>query len=188
MKLNPKMLMGIFIVAVMVLSIFGFVLNYKLGGSNSFDYNGFEFRQTQDGWIVELDGEEHAFFYHPTEVASLPLTNETINLLTAAKNIVISYNDEVEEPELLGHLQYYMELHISTQKIVTRATTTGENAVIAMTCENATRTSPIIILDITNTTSIEEDGPCLTVQGSSGAALAQQADRLQYVILGVMNE
>jgi hypothetical protein len=66
---NKQLILAGFIVFIMVMSTLGFIY----GENNSRKYNGYSFRQTDQGWIVYIDkiGNYQSFIYLPSEVEDL---------------------------------------------------------------------------------------------------------------------
>lgn len=55
------------------------------------------------------------------------------------------------------------------------------------TCDNATSKTSVILFDIADApTGIKAEGNCITLQGSSEEELMRAADRLLYLLLGIM--
>jgi hypothetical protein len=186
MKVNTKRLMGIFIVSIMVLSVFGIVISYQSNTSNQQEYNGIAFRITDQGWLAEIDGQDRVFQTHPSELQGIAVTPEAISVLQDAPSIILTYND-TSEPELLAQLQFYLEEGLRGTVVTTRGTTTGSGTLPQVTCEQATPVTPVIVLT-TNVTGISYDNGCVTTGGLVPFEMVQHADRLQYIIMGIMNE
>ena len=186
MAKNSKMLMGIFIVGIMILSIFGFVLNYQLSPAKRFKYNGIRFTQTGQGWSAEMDGNEKFFVFHPEEVEHINLTEETKSLLTNPFSVALSYDDS-KEAATLAELQYYAEQNLADRITVIRGVTSNMTALPQITCDSATEKQPVLLFRLGNQTQVVTQDSCVIVEGIDGRSLVQLTDWVQYALLGVIN-
>ena len=187
MKLTIKTVASLVIAALMILSVFGFVLSYRTSDTQQYDYNGVTFTPARNGWKAVIDGREHEFFYHPSELSSATVPVTARALLIDAPAIKITYDDE-EEPLLLGEVQYYMEQHLLDRKRVQRGTVHGTGVLPALTCANADRLAPVLLLALGNDTLTREESSCVTLTAATPQELIRASDTLTYLMLGVLED
>jgi len=84
MKIDKKTLMGLFIIGIMVFSIFGFVLSYS-SGQEKLRYNDFKFTRTQLGVQTKINGEKILLNFYPTEVEDITIDEQAKQLLKNTK-------------------------------------------------------------------------------------------------------
>lgn len=185
MKLNKKSLMGIFIVTIMILSVFGFMLGYQSPTAQN-AYNEISFVQTQSGWAANIAGMNRFFRFHPLDVETVNISDSTAAILQTANTVIVSYNDS-NDAETLALAQFYVEQTIGDVIIVVRGLTTNSTSLPQLTCKDGMPKQPVIMLKIGSSTSLTTDGSCIIVEAESTRELFQILDRIQYILLGVMN-
>jgi|SRR3989344_5810 len=186
MKITQKTVMGAFIVAILVLSLFGFVLSYRTPDTNVLEYNGIRFRQLQQGWQATIADKTRGFVFHPLELEALTIDPSAAALL-AARSIAITYDDNTTNPEMLANAQYYIEQTVGDQRIIVRGIVRTNSTIPSITCDGATARQPVILLTMANTTTVTTENNCIRIAAANSMQLIQYADVINYHILGVFN-
>jgi hypothetical protein len=186
MKVNSKTIPGLFLAGLMIFTVFGVALSYQ-STTNTENYKGFVFEQTQTGWSTEINGKGYGLYTFPGDIDSTRYPAEAVPVLQHAKSIVVTYSDE-REASTLAQLQYYMEQTISQDLYFVRALINESEVLPQLSCTNSTPTNPIIVLAYNNQTSVTHQNGCVTLTGANTQELVRLTDKTIYILLGVMNE
>lgn len=187
---NKKMLVSVFIIAIMVLSVFGFMLSYQTNQTEKIEsYNGYTFARTNKGFMTKIEGKEFYFDYYPADLETINQTGELLQTLADKKALAITYNPNSELAVRMAEIQFDIEQ--KTQKkgdiYVTRALTNSTGyALPEITCQNATQAMPVIRLKQGKTTHIQSENNCITLNAGTETELNALYTKTLYTILGVM--
>jgi len=185
-----KRLISLFIVAVMVMSAAGFMIDYAF--KDKLEYNGFKFTQEQNGFVTSLAGKKIAFNYYPTQLESLNISSGAMEAIKSAKMIGVSYDPSSYLVESMAQLQYYLDtslpelFDIFVQKGLTN--NTGYD-IPELGCENATAATPIIVFAEAGENETEKvlyENNCLTFKANSEQELVMQTERIVYGLAGII--
>ena len=180
---QKKMLMGGAVAFIMIMSTFAIVLNYATEPPSTIQYLDYKFKQTRQGYVTEIDGEEQSFFALPSDVDMIPISETAKSLLTADKYIV-AYDPQSEYAEQMAEAQFMLEQNLKgIERALTNSTGT---AVPQKNCEDGTSQKPVIIFQQANETRIESDGACIQAQYVDDYDLFREEELLRYKILGVI--
>jgi len=189
-RINKKVLMSIFIVAIMVLSVFGFMMSYQTNQRDKLaDYNGFEFSRTQSGLMTEIDGNEMYFNYYPGDLEKLNFPDDAGLILADSKVFYVTYDPNSDFATAIAELQLDMELklielgNVFMSKGFTNAT---GYALPEITCENATAETPVYQIIEGDNSSIQTEESCVILTIANEPDLNAYHTRILYTILGVM--
>ncbi len=184
--MDSKHAMGLFIIAIMVLSVFGIALEYAFGGGqNKVKYNGYTFTQTQEGWSTKYNGKTLIFGMPPDSLESMKLPLDAASL----KAVAITYNPADEFADVLGGAQYSIQQILlqttDIYPIIGLINSTGTSQA-QIDCQTATASTPIIYLMIANTTEITNENNCVKFSATTPSALSDQMERFIYGALGII--
>ncbi|MDP6642273.1 MAG: hypothetical protein QGF74_02765 [Candidatus Nanoarchaeia archaeon] len=187
---NKKILtgsIGLFIIGTMVFSIFGYssTQHSRSGDSNYYDYDGYRFVATNQGWLTHLGENPISFYFGPRELEYFnPEIDFKINNLDYLDKIYVSLHPNEN-------------LHPAAQEF-TRFINFGNNYVIACsedgqgcedipikTCEDATNTIGVIEFNFSNETKIITDNTCVKVEGSQ-QSIIMLTNKIVLTELGIM--
>ena len=145
--INKKVLMSIFIVAIMVLSVFGFMMSYQTNQRDKLaEYNGFEFSRTQSGLMTEIDGKEMYFNYYPGDLAELSFPEDAGLILADSKVFYVTYDPNSDFATAIAEQQLDMELKLIElgDTFMSKGFTNATGyALPEITCANATAETPV---------------------------------------------
>ncbi|MBI4146550.1 hypothetical protein HY489_04395 [Candidatus Woesearchaeota archaeon] len=182
--MQAKTIMGIFIAAIMVFSIFGVTIEY-FAGSDTLKYNGYTFRQVNNQLLTRINGKDYTFASFPADLEYIQLTEETKKLLQK-QVLVVTYDTNHTYAEASAQIQYYLETQLDS-KIIQRALTNNTNTALPQAdCSTATESQPVLQLTYANTSSIKTENNCLTLKAVDPYDLLRQAERITYHVLGIM--
>ncbi|MBI4017254.1 MAG: hypothetical protein HY363_06200 [Candidatus Aenigmarchaeota archaeon] len=190
MKIEAKTGMSLFIVAIMVLSVIGFVL-VDLGGTDTKrTFGEYTFYKTSDGWRAKIAGQQMYFNFVPEQVNSIQLDAQSKQILTTSPILAVTYDSNDVYAQSMGQLQYYMEqlLNQNQKVFITRGLTNNTDfpSLPKLTCANASQSMPVIMFEKQNTTQIISTNWCIHAQAAGGEDFFSLADRILYTILGVL--
>jgi len=183
-KLNQFIIGGV-LIFIMFASVFGIIVN-SFGEEDSelkkINYNGFEFMNQNDFWILELEGFQFIFKNNPEQIE----LNESINI-SSEINSLNSYLGKplyVFSEDNNAKWEIYKNLDPRANRIVQRMQDAcfeeecGEN-LPNKTCEN----NFIIIKESNNSKIIQEDN-CVFIEGKK-ENLIKLTDKYLFKMLGV---
>ena len=179
---KKKAFLGIFIAAIMVLSVFGFVLSYSAG--SSINYNKHKFTIIDNQYTTKIDGQEYRFNYHPLDLESLQVNQEFLGHPT----YTITFDPNTTEPEYVELARYNLAEMLTKKGIAAQQGTTKKAdgyTLPIITCEQDK--GPTIIFENGNTTGFEQEGSCLYAKAETNTDFIRLSERIQYGILGVIN-
>jgi len=184
--MQAKHVMGLFIVLIMVLSVFGIAVQYAFdGGQNTVRYNGYKFFQTQDGWTTNYNGKSLIFGLPPDSLENIELPLDAKSL----KAVAITFNPNDEFADVLGGAQYgIQQVLLQTTNIypsigLTNITGTTQQEI---TCKTATASTPVLYLMIGNETQITNENNCVIMSATTPESLSDEVERFVYGALGII--
>ena len=181
-----------FMAAIMVSSIFGFILsNQSQNQTSNLDFNGFHIEGVKTGYKIALDKDRSITTSdHPLSLENVKVGKEVWDLLSKSKVIGVTYNQSDERAEVFGSAQFRLErdLAVAPKMFVVRGmfNATGTD-LRSLTCKDATPEMPIVLLRISEETKASgSDSNCVTVEGFTGSDVERVADRIILGLAGVM--
>ncbi len=183
---RKEVIMPIFIVVIMVMSVFGFMWG---SGKTKLNYNGAKFYQLDTGsFLLKINNYNAAFSYYPSELELLEMPAGASALFSTPMFYTTSeYNSTFKETieqvkfniaEIMGEtLEIYVENAYTAE-------TEYDTSVI--TCADATPSVPVIYIKRSNITEISLDNNCVTILAANRQEMFMAYERLVYSILGVM--
>lgn len=189
--INKKMFLSLFIVAIMVLSTFGFIFSYQTSSGEKQEYNGHKLTVTEQGVKAKVNDKNIYFTYFPTQLEEINMSASLIDALNNLKMITVVYDPNAEWAGAMADVQYQAEQSIPehTDVYIARGVTnvTGTDYTIPeLTCRNATAGAPILELKEGNQTEIEMKGNCIIATAKSEIDFYRIYERIFYVLIGIM--
>lgn len=189
-RINKKVLMSIFIVAIMVLSVFGFMMSYQTNQQDKLeDYNGFKFSRTQKGIKTNIEGKAFYFNYYPGDLENITIPEEAKLLFSDAKVFFFTYDPESEFASTIAEKQFDMEQKLTKigSRFITKGFTNSTGyALPQITCANATPAMPVYQIEQCNETKIIIEDNCVKLTAANEFELNAYHTKLLYIFLGVM--
>jgi hypothetical protein len=190
-KSSKTLWMSLFICAIMILSVIGFMSNNN-GSNQDLDYNNFSFSITQDNkWILDLkspEKEKITFYNHPSEIEYINVSSEIIPGLRNTKIIYATSDPDDLFKDAIGLAEFGMKDIMNKRGIYFEYSFTKANQFnkTIMTCKNATMYVPVLYFKRGNETKISYNNNCITLESESEYGILRLRDRLLYGFLGVM--
>ncbi len=188
--INKKVLMSIFIVAIMVLSAFGFMMSYQTNQSEKLDeYNGHEFKKTGQGFMTVINDEKIYFNYYPGDLEKINISDDTKAILSDAEAMFITYDPDSDFAEAIAEIEFDMEQKtekIGKPFIAKGLTNATDYALPQITCSNATKVMPVLYVKRGKTAEITASNNCITLTAETESILNAYYTKLLYITFGVM--
>ncbi|MEM3154440.1 MAG: hypothetical protein QW165_02615 [Candidatus Woesearchaeota archaeon] len=185
--METKKIIGLGIIAIMILSTVALVMvDFAVGPSSTFKYNGFKFRQMDGQLTAKIDGQQRVFLFFPGDLEYIRIPEDVKSMLQKPV-LTVTYDPNSTLSPNMAEAQYYLEVQLQDRKIIERAVTDNDGIELPQkTCAEATEAQPVVEFIESNTSVIKAVGNCIQVQALDAFDLYQQTERLVYSILGVM--
>ena len=178
-----KLIIPLFIVFIMVFSIFGYMAN-RSDNSEKIEYNDYNFIKSDLGWITYKDDNPILIQNNPSDLEEISDTQITIQDLNSAQKIYLTFNPEED---------LYYALNSFTNQITplignfiqacTKDVPKCSNLPLK-TCSDATDLINVIQIQENSITNLEYTNNCLIIQGK-GENLTKAIDKLTLVLNGI---
>lgn len=189
---RKKAYIGLFIVAVMILSTFGFIASFNQSSQQDYSYNGFEFKQQGNLWVTEVEtpfGEkEFVFLYHPLSLdVDVPATIP--NMIQQTPDIVLVFDPNITEIQYVDAARFELSQYLvpnlgkNIRHTVTKNTT--QYSFPVETCSSKPNTL-YITFEESDERSATINENCITILASSPVDYIQYAEKIIYMMLGVV--
>jgi hypothetical protein len=178
--------MGFILVFLMIFSGAGILIGSQ-SSSSDWEYNGFKFKQLENYYTTEFDGEETIFYFLPQTLLTIN-TSGNIKEKISEPMFYLSFDPESGVQNLLyiDLIRHDFEQNLNTivESAITKESDTY--ALPIMTCDNASAYVPVIYFNVANETSIVEENNCVILSGQ-GVQFLQLRDLLLYIKYGVID-
>ncbi len=152
-------------------------------------------RDEYTGWQTEMYTNDYRYilelYNDPGNLEDVSVDRAARNLLLNDEKVVVTWPPEPAYGSMTAVIYAEMNKVLSEEILfnipMDFAQTAAYKDFKVATCEDATRTSTVILLDIADAeTGIKTEGSCIILKGSTEAELMRAADRLIYLLLGIM--
>lgn len=187
-KPNVKLYIGLFIAFIMVTSIFGFIESSRTENKASFEYNGFDFFQSEQGLYTKIDDKKVFFYYLPQQVEHLEMPPEALRLILNSKVVALTYDPSSEHKKVLGGIQYELipVFEDVLGIIIQRGLVDNKDYKLdKVTCEDATEFIPVIYFK-KDAEEIVLEKNCVIINSEDAAGFIKMYNRLLYGLFGVI--
>lgn len=183
---SKKNMMSIFIVAIMVFSIFG-VLFYGFNDTQGAteDY-GLEFVPFGNAWKADINGKEVEVDLLPSDVSYVEINDTIISKLENADEIKItsSLNDSYISGIALGQYRIALNLEDTGHNIKLGALSKNEFGLDVINCNESRANSVVVYFKEGESFEVTED-ECIIIQASSDMDFVRASHKILYELLGV---
>ncbi len=183
---NKKLIMPLFIVFIMVMSVFGFMWG---SSRKKMEYNGFKFIQLENGgFMLKIDNSKVIFNYYPSELEWLNTTKGIKDLFNTPM-VYVTYDPNSTHAETIAQIHFNIAQLLDETKgiyVQNAFTSETEHDIPVITCKNATLSVPVVKIEKANTTEITLEDWCVVVKAKDKQEMFGAYERLLYSILGVM--
>ena len=184
---RKQMFMSLFIVAIMSLSVLGYM--FGKDSSEPSKYKNFKFVRTQRGWEAKLNDQKLIFNYHPSQVEQINVSKAIIEKLNNSVQIYLTSDENSKNKQAIALAQFELSNIFSKyNKYLTVGFTDKNNFnFTVITCANATAYIPVILFEKYNTTEVSESNNCLLLRSRSDQDFIALKDRILYGVLGIID-
>ncbi|MBI4153228.1 hypothetical protein HY497_01780 [Candidatus Woesearchaeota archaeon] len=187
-----KKYMGIFIVAVMILSTFGFIASFNKNTQQDYSYNGFGFEQKNNQWVTEADTpfgkQEFAFLFHPLSL-TVDVPVEIPNTLKQVPEIVLAFDPNITEIQYVDAARFELSQYLITSlgKNLRHAVTQNTTA-YSFPVETCSKKSDMayITFGASNESSASINENCITITTFNPSDYIEYSEKIIYMMLGVI--
>lgn len=187
-----KIVLSIVIALLMVLSTFGFVLDYAGGGSGQSekaqsDYGPLTFKLSGQAVVTEVKGQTLQFGFFPSQLDGI---NVSAGIREALHQPAFYITSDPSDPYASAidemALRYSEMMPVLTQGYPLPAFTNATDyARPGITCANASVSVPVLYFKYGNDTAIRYEGGCIIAEARTPTDVLALADRLLYTTMGV---
>lgn len=144
------------------------VLELYIGGSDKeevYDYNSLKFVNTGNGWLAhKQDGRQVYIVSNPKDLENITINSVNLGNLNFAQKAYLSYNPKERNRVALS--EFIREIKISPRLVAACPVDNDACANLPIkTCDDATTSTAIILIQETNETSVTFINNCLTIKG-----------------------
>ncbi|MFH1770892.1 MAG: hypothetical protein ABH828_05050 [archaeon] len=183
---RKKFWIGAILVFLMGFSMLGVFTNSS--GNQKWEYNNFKFTQEQNFFVTKIDRTKMGFNFLPQTLESINITGDLKNKIISP-SMFITFDPDSDLQNLLYIDTIRNDLQATLNSAVVNAKTKESDTYVLpiITCENATQFVPVIYLNVSNTTSVEETNGCVVLNGQT-TEFFKLRDLIVYTYYGVMND
>jgi len=184
---DKKVVMSVFIAAIMILSTIGFVANYQT--SESLKYNGHKFYKTQKGLMTRMDGKALYFNYFPKSLEDINVTEGISSILNNKESVSFTYNPNATHADAIAEMYFYLEQAFTGMKnayVLQGLTNSTGYTLPEINCKDATEFVPVLIFEQSNETRITTENNCVKAYFATRTDVSRLGDRIVYSITGIM--
>lgn len=190
-KFNLALILPLFLVFIMVASMFGYVMLQPSDEVN--EYKKYKFTSTNEGYISKINGNQYVFRYLPQDVKNLNISESKLNLLKSESVIYITYDSDYKNAQLFGMLQYQLEQDLSkNKKTVVRGLINPEGTQLPkINCNEDIKgviisfETPDTVFDTFNNEISQENSNCIRISSYNDYEFFAYSDRILYEVLGI---
>lgn len=172
-----RLFLPTFIAITLILSVFGIVIS-RSPENESFKYKEHLFIKENNGFSTRINNQKYSFLYDPRTLENLTIAPLTLTQLTYGTKFYISANPK--EDIGLGLSEFYRLIKPLINKKFVQACTEdveGCGNLLIKTCNDATPEEKVVVFKESNSTFLNYNINCLTIQGS-GEDMGRLIDKL----------
>jgi hypothetical protein len=175
-KRRNQVVIGIILIIVMFGSVFGVIVgSFGKSDNSKTEYNGFEFIQQGNFWVLPIGDFNFVFRYNPNEIQEIDTEVNYLNSYSQKPLYISSENTEATY-EIASNLETVV---LRMQNACLNGSMDCEETLPIKTCEDN-----FIIIKENNFTNIIQEDNCVFIQGPS-ENLTMVSDEFLFHILGV---
>ena len=184
--------MTYFIILMMVGSALGFVV-LQMGNTGTVDYyNGYKIRLTQEGYLVDYDGEQLEFFFSPRQLMSYNISDVMMDNFRDSTYWRVSFDPGIDDMQTMDFIRFSLSQRLQDRNIYLESGVTNTSIVYesfpVITCENATASMPVIEFYDGDRSMVDTNDAdtCLQVTSQDANHRVQIYERIIYEELGII--
>jgi hypothetical protein len=186
--LSKKNIVSLFIVAIMVFSVIGFMLGEN--ASTTHKYKGIKFSLLPGNqWEAKINSIQHQFDNFPGDLDYINISADAVSRLKDKVQIDITSDANDSKKEYIAAAEYYLSQEMNKEAIFLRVGFTGKNDYNFSTikCTDATEAVPVVYFKSSNETKISLVENCIVAEAAKTEDVMGLKDKLIYAMLGVLD-
>jgi hypothetical protein len=187
-KRNIKIVFGVFIAFIMIFSIFELALYRQDDTTNAYNKFNIQIDSQNNRYVLKINKSTHYFYTWPALIEDIPVARGSIDLIKNGQIIIYSFNPDSPSLPLIEQARYELSQELAKDQVfgVTHNVSAYE-AMPVLTCKDAASATPVIFFNVSDNTSITQQGYCVIIN-ANGTEFLRAKDRFLYTYLGVMQE
>ncbi len=188
-KKHAQLIFGLFVVALMVFSAFGFVMSYSSGSGSTYKYGDYTFRSTEQGLKAKIGGKTSYFTSFPGDLEDIELPASVAASLSNTKMVYLTSDPDSRFFRDIGLVEYYFQDELNDLFGIYGVISITKNSTYQLpviSCSDATASVPVLYLMQSNETKISFEDNCIMVEAPSQSVFVRLKDRIIFSLLGVM--
>ena len=188
-KIDLKKFMVYFIAFIMISSAFAVIFYGFADQTTSLKYEGITFTKSNIGWDSKIDGKRYSFYYHPSEVEFINVSDRVLEKI-ASYQLDMTSDSESEFKDTIALVEYDLSTLLnSNYNVFSRTGFINENEFYLpiFNCSMATEDIPVIYFTFSNATSVSLKDNCIVVEARNDPDFLRIKDRLVYGLLSVIS-
>lgn len=181
-----QIVMGVVIALIMVLSTFGIIIGNQ---TNSMRYNDYKFEYHGNQYVTKINGKQMLFYSLPTQSDFINVSSIVSNKIKEAYILMLTFNPgDTANIQIIEQVRF--DLSQDLNKVVLNGVLNISDeypALPRITCANATLKTPVIIMNMSDTTGIVDVDNCIYIN-ARGTEFLRMRDRLLYSYYGVIKD
>jgi hypothetical protein len=185
---RKKLAMSIFVVAIMTLSVLGYIVVQNTGQSTT-TYKDFKFLNVNNQWYTKIGGKNILFDYHPAQVEYINVSKTIIDRINSSVQLyqTSDVNSSDKQAIALAQFDIVQDLSLRNQYAVNGFTTENEFNLPVITCANSTQYVPVLMYQRSNETDIYDKDNCIILEARSDSDFIALKDRILYGVFGIIS-
>lgn len=177
-----KFILPLFIVFIMVFSIFGYMAN-RSDDSEKIQYKGYKFIKTDQGWVTYKDDKKIIIQNNPLDL-EIQEPKITFQELSSAQKIYLTFNPEENLYQAINSFIQQIKPLLGTFTQACTKDVSKCSDLPIKTCSDATDSIKIIQIQEKEPTKLEYNNNCLIIQGKN-EDLVKAIDKLTLILNGI---
>jgi len=183
---KKKIFMSVFIVAIMTLSVLGYMFGEN--SSEKIKYNGFNFFVENNKLATKINDKTFYFEYSPEKITSINISPEIISKLKNNFEIDMTSDPDSYSKEAIALVEFELSEALFNNNQFTRLGFLKTNSfnISIINCSSAKENMPVIVFEDYNETFASINENCIFLKAKSEQDFTLMKDRLLYGILGIV--
>jgi len=179
---KPAVFLAVFIAAIMVTSVIGYIIADNTTQQKK--YKGIKFETDSVSWFAVIDGTRYSFSFLPQDVEYI----ETPKMdYTGIVQLYVTSSPNSTSSGQIAESIFELSQTLSQKGIYALQGFIVENeySLPVFTCSNATQFVPVIYYADGNSTGIRKEGNCIIIESDNSYSFLPYTDALIYRFLGL---
>ncbi|MBN2141817.1 hypothetical protein JW711_00665 [Candidatus Woesearchaeota archaeon] len=185
---TKQILMSVFLAVVMIFSVFGILIGTQ---SDKLSFGGHDFKVDQNRYTTKIDGKELYFYTLPYEVQYINVSDSAMSKIKNSVYMLAVFNPAAAGESLPAiEIVRFDFVTLLTDKFFYSGVEEPSplyTTLPTLSCANASAQAPAIIFNVSESSSIVEDGNCIYLNGQ-GVDFLRFRDRILYDYYGVYED